>query len=88
MTRLSLRMRLAMGFGGLMVGIAVFMMQFFPARMAEQAGGVFPAQIQIAAPVDVAQPDAHGVAGTVDGDLAKVLMAEGRVGDVQGGGGR
>jgi two-component system, NtrC family, sensor kinase len=37
MTRLSLRMRLAIGFGCLMVGIAVFMMQFFPARMAEQA---------------------------------------------------
>ncbi len=37
MTRLSLRARMAIVFGVLITGVAVFMIEFFPARMAEQA---------------------------------------------------
>ena len=37
MSRLSLRMRMALVFGLLIIGVAIFMIQFFPARMAEQA---------------------------------------------------
>jgi signal transduction histidine kinase len=37
MSRFSLRMRMAVVFGGLIVAVALFMIEFFPARMAEQA---------------------------------------------------
>lgn len=37
MSRFSLRLRMAAVFGGLMVAVALFMIEFFPARMAEQA---------------------------------------------------